>query len=64
MDFFCCLHFLKEIEKGLQNTKLSGVGAHHQNSIAEHGIQSVLTKAWKLLIHAAVHWREMADTSL
>ena len=42
---FAAYEFLDEIEKGLQNIKFNGVGPHHQNGIAEHGIQSVLTKA-------------------
>ena len=61
---FAAYDFLDEIEKGLLKIKFSCVSAHHQNGTAEHGIQSVLTKAWTLLIHAAVHWAEMADTSL
>ena len=37
--------FVNNIESGLQNIKFSGVGAHHQNGIAEHAIQSILSKA-------------------
>ena len=53
-----------EIKKGLQNIKFSGVGAHHQNSIAEPGIQTILMKAQPLLIHAAIHWPTQADSDL
>ena len=37
--------FMHEIEKGLQNIKFSGMGAHHQNGIAEQGIQTILMKS-------------------
>ena len=36
--------FVNNIESGLQNIKFSGVGAHHQNGIAEHAIQSIFSK--------------------
>ena len=34
--------FIAEIDKGLQNIKLSRVGAHHQNGIMECPIQTIL----------------------
>ena len=61
---FASYNELEKIERGLQNNKFSGVGVHHQNGTAHHGIQSVLTKAQTVLIDAAVCWLEMADTSL
>ena len=42
---FAACDFVNNIESGLQNVKFSGVGAHHQNDIAEHAIQSILSKA-------------------
>ena len=32
---FPSVDFMEEINKGLQNITFSGVGAHHQNGIAE-----------------------------
>ena len=61
---FAAPAFMHEIKKGLQNIKFSGVGAHHQNSIAEQGIQTILMKAQPLLIHAAIHWPTQADSDL
>ena len=55
---------MHEIEKGLQNIKFSTMGTHHQNGIAEQGIQTILMKAQTLLIHAAVHWPAQADSDL
>ena len=56
--------FMNEVNKGLQNMPFSGVGTHHQNGIAERGIQSILTKARTLLIHAAICWPDATDKSL
>ena len=44
-SIFATRTFVNNIESGLQNIKFSGVGAHHQNGIAEHAIQSILSKA-------------------
>ena len=41
---FTSSDFMEEINKGLQNITFIGVGTHHQNRIAERGIQSILTK--------------------
>ena len=38
------------IEKGIQNIKFSGVGAHHQNGTAKCTIQTILTKARTILL--------------
>ena len=51
---FTSSDFMEEVNKGLQNITFIGVGTHHQNRIAERGIQSILTKARTLLIHAAI----------
>ena len=56
--------FMNEVNKGLQNITFSGVGAHHQNGIAERGVQSILTKARTLVIHAAIHWPDATTNSL
>jgi hypothetical protein len=34
----------------------SGVGAHHQNGIAEQAICTVSESARAMLLHAAIHW--------
>ena len=61
---FASKAFVQEIENGLQNIKFSGVGAHHQNGIAERGIGTILTKVRTILIHAAIRWPDAADMSL
>ena len=38
---FTSSDLMNEVNKGLQNMSFSGVGTHHQNRIAERGIQSI-----------------------
>ena len=47
-----------------QNHRFSGVGAHHHNGVAERSIPSILSVAWMMMLHTAMHWPEMADSSL
>lgn len=47
-----------------QISSFAGVGAHHHNGIAERGIQTVMSIARTMLLHAAIHWPEMADAKL
>ena len=47
----------------LQEFHYSGVGAHHQN-YAERHILIILTTAWPILLHFAIHWPQKADTQL
>ena len=61
---FATRAFVNNIESGLQNIKFSGVGAHHQNGIAEHAIQGILSKARTILMHAAIRWPSMVETNL
>jgi hypothetical protein len=41
-----------------QTLSFSGVGAHHQNGIAERAIQTVTNMARACMIHAQLHWPE------
>ena len=41
-----------------------GVGAHHQNGHAETSIRTIMTMARTMMLHAAVHWPDMADPAL
>ena len=42
----------------------AGVGAHLHNGVAERSIQSIMSTARMMMLHAAIHWPEMADSSL
>ena len=49
-----------------QNQKMNycGVGAHHQNGVAERTIQTITSWARTLLIDAAIHWPDEIDLDL
>ena len=47
-----------------QTIDFSGVGAHHQNGVAERSIQTVTTWARTMLLHASIHWPDAADLDL
>jgi Reverse transcriptase (RNA-dependent DNA polymerase) len=47
-----------------QVTRFAGVGAHHQNGIAERNIQTIMSMARTMMIHAAIRWPETTDTCL
>ena len=47
-----------------QSIDFCGVGAHHQNGVAERAIQTVTNWARTLLIDAAIHWPDEVDLDL
>ena len=61
---FAAHGFVDEIDKGIQNIKFSGVGAHHQSGVIERAIQTILMKAHAIMIHVALCWPVMTDPSL
>jgi hypothetical protein len=48
--------FMTSIEKSKQSISFSGVGAHHQNGVAEKRIGDLQRKATALLLHAQRRW--------
>ena len=48
--------------KQIQN--FAGVGAHHHNGMAECAIQTIMSIARTMMLHTAIHWPEVANTSL
>ena len=55
--------FVSEIERRQQDIRFSGVGAHHQNALAERGIGTILTSARTMMLHAAIRWPEVINSS-
>jgi hypothetical protein len=56
--------FTKSIENKGQTTSFCGVGAHHQNGIAEKRIGDLQRRATALLLHAQRRWPDAINTHL
>ena len=54
--------FKADCAKQEQPIDFSGVGAHHQNGIAESGVGKVVRHARVQMIHAAIHYPETAES--
>jgi hypothetical protein len=57
-------NFLDEIQRCGQTIEFCGVGAHHQNGVAERAIRTVTEWARAMLLHAALHWPDRASLDL
>jgi hypothetical protein len=57
-------HIPTELAKFHQTIKKAGVGAHHQNGVAERNIQTIMAMARTMMLHAAICWPETAEASL
>ena len=51
-------------DRNPQRIDYSGVGAHHQNSVAEGAIHIISNRARTLMVHATIHWPEESDPGL
>jgi transposase InsO family protein len=56
--------FMKAIERNNQTISFSGVGAHHQNGIAEKRIGDLQRRATALLLHAERRWPDAINSHL
>ena len=56
--------FMSDIKKCNQEIEFCGVGAHHQNGVAERAIRTVTTSARTMMLHAAIHWPSEISTEL
>jgi transposase InsO family protein len=56
--------FMKSIKRKNQTISFSGVGAHHQNGIAEKRIGDLQRSATTLLLHAQRRWPDAISTYL
>ena len=57
---FAAEGFRADIEAKTQTIQFSGVGAHHQNGIAERNIKTVTYLARTMLIHMCLHWPDQS----
>ena len=56
--------FLADLELQNQSITYSGVGAHHQNGVAERALQTVISWALAMMMHQLVHWPAQFDAAL
>ena len=56
--------FINDLEQRRQTIRYSGVGAHHQNGIAERAIRTISESARAMLLHAAIHWPQQVNLDL
>ena len=56
--------FRDDLKARGQTMEFCGVGAHHQNGVAERAIRTVSESARTMMIHAAIHWPGNVDLSL
>jgi hypothetical protein len=61
---FVSREFRLNMDNLSQNLTLSGVGAHHQNAIAERQIRTIVECARTMLHHAALQWPDVFDQCL
>ncbi len=61
---FTAAAFRDELAKMEQGLTLSGVGAHHQNAVAERAIGSVVSIARTMMLHAKLRWPKAVSTKL
>ena len=61
---FTSAEYSKKVAASEQALRFAGVGAHHQNGNAERAIQTIMSVARTMMLHAAIHWPDVADTAL
>ena len=50
--------FREDLDLRQQQLTLSGVGAHHQNGVAERSIRTISSLARAMMLHASLYWPE------
>ncbi len=61
---FASAAFRDDCDANKQKLTFSGVGAHHQNGVAERNIKTISQWVRANLLHAAFHWHEHANIKL
>ena len=61
---FTSAEYSRKMSTSKQVIQFAGVGAHHQNGNAERAIQTIMSVARTMMLHAAIHWPDVADTAL
>jgi hypothetical protein len=58
---FTAKEYSDHLKDFAQITTFAGVGAHHHNGQAERAIQTIISMARTMMLHAAIHWPDMVD---
>ena len=61
---FTSKKYTEHLQAFQQVTSFAGVGAHHHNGVAERSIQTIMSMARTMMLHAATHWPEVVDPTL
>ena len=61
---FTSKEFVEHLSNFHQISKLAGVGAHHHNAQAERAIRTIMSIARTMMMHAGIHWPDVADPTL
>ncbi len=61
---FTSQEFREDLARKQQTISFSGVGAHHQNGVAERHIKTISYLARAMLLHAALQWPKTHDVEL
>lgn len=61
---FTSADFTAELTKFNQTIRFAGVGAHHHNGHVERAIGTIMSVSRTMLLHAAIHWPQVADPQL
>jgi hypothetical protein len=61
---FADASFKEDVATKGQTISFSGVGAHHQNGIAEHRIRNLTESARSMILHAIHHWPQAITANL
>ena len=61
---FTAKTFVQELDNKAQDMKICGVGAHHQNGVAEAAVRTTTLMARTMMLHLALRWPDAVDQSL
>ena len=61
---FTSRNFTDHLKVFRQVNSFAGAGAHHHNGHAERCIRTIMSIARTMMLHSAIHWPDLADTTL